>query len=140
MVGLGCGAPVLHRGAALRLRVRRRRPWRPRDPRRLRSAPRTMPSATPTSVAASARTTVVVGTSSSRCSPAKGSKRRLFPTVRHRPFADLPGLVELEELGLAARSVDRLALTGSGLERSDAIGPWLYSERVRRLMEDYAWR
>ena len=56
------------------------------------------------------------------------------------PFADLPGLAELEELGLAVRSADRLALTDSGLERSDAIGPWLYSERVRRLMEDYAWR
>ncbi len=53
---------------------------------------------------------------------------------------DLPELDVLEELGLVARSTDRVTLTDSGLERSDAIGPWLYSEKVRRLMEDYEWR
>lgn len=56
------------------------------------------------------------------------------------PFDDLPELAALEELGLAVHSAGRMALTETGLERSDAIGPWLYSERVRRLMEDYAWR
>jgi oxygen-independent coproporphyrinogen-3 oxidase len=53
---------------------------------------------------------------------------------------DLPELAGLEELGLATRSEDGLSLTDSGLERSDAIGPWLYSESVRRLMEEYEWR
>jgi oxygen-independent coproporphyrinogen III oxidase len=56
------------------------------------------------------------------------------------PFDDLPVLADLEGLGLAIRSADRLALTDSGLERSDAIGPWLYSDRVRRLTEEFAWR
>jgi oxygen-independent coproporphyrinogen III oxidase len=56
------------------------------------------------------------------------------------PFDDLPELAVLEEWGLAIRAADRLSLTESGLERSDAIGPWLYSEQVRRLMEDYSWR
>jgi oxygen-independent coproporphyrinogen-3 oxidase len=55
------------------------------------------------------------------------------------PFADLPELAELECLGLAELEGEALALTDRGLERSDAIGPWLYSDRVRALMEDYAW-
>ncbi len=53
---------------------------------------------------------------------------------------DLPELAALEGIGLLAHTADRLALTDSGLERSDAIGPWLYSEKVRLLMEDYEWR
>src|SRR5262249_10993982 len=56
------------------------------------------------------------------------------------PLDDLPALLGLEPLGLAARDGDRLSLNAAGLERSDAIGPWLYSERVRRAMEAYAWR
>lgn len=56
------------------------------------------------------------------------------------PLDDLPELADLARLGLAVESADRLALTDAGLERSDAIGPWLYSDRVRRLMEEYAWR
>lgn len=44
---------------------------------------------------------------------------------------DLPQLGGLENEGLAVRSPERLALTAAGLELSDAIGPWLYSERVR---------
>ena len=72
--------------------------------------------------------------------PARVSTARLSPTVRHRPLADLPGLAELGGAGPGRPLGDRLALTDAGLERSDAIGPWLYSERVRRLMEDYAWR
>lgn len=50
---------------------------------------------------------------------------------------DLPELRQLEALGLAARLPRRLRLTAVGLERSDAIGPWLYSARVRRRIE--AW-
>ena len=54
--------------------------------------------------------------------------------------ADLPELAELEPLGLAATADGTLRLTDAGLERADAIGPWLYSARVRSLMEDYSWR
>jgi oxygen-independent coproporphyrinogen-3 oxidase len=53
---------------------------------------------------------------------------------------DLPELGELEPLGLAARDAGRLRLTAAGVERSDTLGPWLYSEPVRRLMGEYAWR
>lgn len=55
-------------------------------------------------------------------------------------FADLPELAELESLGLAQREPRRLRLTASGLERSDAIGPWLYSPEVRRRMEEWTYR
>jgi oxygen-independent coproporphyrinogen-3 oxidase len=55
-------------------------------------------------------------------------------------MADLPELGDLEPLGLATRGEDRLALTAAGLERSDAIGPWLCSDRVRALMQDYTLR
>jgi oxygen-independent coproporphyrinogen-3 oxidase len=52
-------------------------------------------------------------------------------------FADLPQLTELEPLGLAVLEGHRLSLAPSGLERSDSIGPWLYSERVNGLMESF---
>lgn len=52
-------------------------------------------------------------------------------------FIDLPQLQELEPLGLAVQEGNRLRLTSSGLERSDSIGPWLYSERVSGLMESF---
>jgi oxygen-independent coproporphyrinogen-3 oxidase len=55
-------------------------------------------------------------------------------------FDDLPELGELEPLGLACRDPERLRLTEAGVERSDALGPWLYSEAVRSLMGEYAWR
>lgn len=55
-------------------------------------------------------------------------------------WTDLPQLEELVETGLATRTAERLALNDRGLERSDTIGPWLYSERVRTLMEGYRWR
>jgi oxygen-independent coproporphyrinogen-3 oxidase len=53
---------------------------------------------------------------------------------------DLPELGELEPLGLAVCDADRLRLTAAGVERSDTLGPWLYSQPVRTLMGDYAWR
>lgn len=53
---------------------------------------------------------------------------------------DLQSLGELASLGLLEITDDRLRLTAAGLERSDAIGPWLFSERVCRLMESYSWR
>lgn len=55
-------------------------------------------------------------------------------------FDDLPGLAELEPLGLAEVIGGRLRLTPAGVERSDAVGPWLYSAAVRRRMGDHAWR
>ncbi len=49
-----------------------------------------------------------------------------------------PHLRELISSGLVEE--DRyLRLTTTGLEWSDAIGPWLYSSRVQRLMESYTW-
>ena len=50
-------------------------------------------------------------------------------------LSDLPVLGELEPAGLAVIDDARLRLTDAGLERSDTLGPWLYSERVRHLME-----
>jgi oxygen-independent coproporphyrinogen-3 oxidase len=56
------------------------------------------------------------------------------------PLDDLPQLASLAEHGLATIDNERMQLTPAGLERSDAIGPWLYSPAVRRRMEEYAWR
>ncbi len=53
------------------------------------------------------------------------------------PLADLPELHALAEHKLMEAAPDCLRLTELGLERSDAIGPWLYSARVRHLMETY---
>jgi oxygen-independent coproporphyrinogen-3 oxidase len=51
---------------------------------------------------------------------------------------DFPQLRALISSGLAEED-DCLRLTAAGLEWSDAIGPWLYSSRVRQLMESYVW-
>jgi oxygen-independent coproporphyrinogen-3 oxidase len=50
---------------------------------------------------------------------------------------DLPQLADLVEGSLATIDQHRLNLTAAGLERSDQIGPWLYSECVRRQMEQF---
>jgi oxygen-independent coproporphyrinogen-3 oxidase len=55
-------------------------------------------------------------------------------------WEDLPQLAELEESGLAVRRDGVLALTATGLEQSDVIGPWLYSTKVRALMGAYVAR
>jgi oxygen-independent coproporphyrinogen III oxidase len=47
---------------------------------------------------------------------------------------ELPELSELERSGLARRDRQRLVLTEAGVERADAIGPWLHSRRVSELM------
>ena len=54
------------------------------------------------------------------------------------PLTDLPELQPLVELGLVNVSSDIFRLTERGMEQSDAIGPWLYSNKVRRLMEAYS--
>lgn len=53
---------------------------------------------------------------------------------------DYPELLELEQEGLAERDDTCLRLTPAGLERSDTIGPWLYSECVRDLMNRFELR
>lgn len=55
-------------------------------------------------------------------------------------FADLPELGELIQLDLATQTDELLALNAAGIERSDTIGPWLYSSQVRTLMGGYALR
>lgn len=55
-------------------------------------------------------------------------------------FADLPQLLDLEEAELAIRRQGRLELTAAGLERSDAIGPWLQAAGVRARMQSFAPR
>jgi oxygen-independent coproporphyrinogen-3 oxidase len=54
------------------------------------------------------------------------------------PLTDLPELILLTQHGLMNASSDCLRLTANGLERSDAIGPWLYSDKVRQLLEEYS--
>jgi oxygen-independent coproporphyrinogen-3 oxidase len=63
-------------------------------------------------------------------------KRRFRTDV----MVDLPQLAELAARGLAAARGDMLALTPRGVERSDAIGPWLFSPAVRKKMDTFALR
>lgn len=56
------------------------------------------------------------------------------------PLTDLPGLEVLLERSFATLTNERLALTDAGMERADAIGPWLYSPRVQKLMAGYELR
>lgn len=51
-----------------------------------------------------------------------------------------PELRELIERGLATDQHGILSLTSMGIERSDAIGPWLHSPAVRAAMEDWEIR
>lgn len=53
------------------------------------------------------------------------------------PAEEMPELGALVESGLAAACAPGLRLTDAGLELSDAVGPWLYSARVRELMRTY---
>jgi len=53
---------------------------------------------------------------------------------------DFPNVTDLCESGLAARDDEWVRLTSLGLERSDAIGPWLYSEAMRARMEAFPLR
>ncbi|WP_427162445.1 STM4012 family radical SAM protein [Aliinostoc sp. HNIBRCY26] len=51
--------------------------------------------------------------------------------------ADFPELAELLSLNLAIKDEDSLHLTEFGIERSDTIGAWLFSEKVQELMQGY---
>ncbi|GGQ94168.1 STM4012 family radical SAM protein [Deinococcus ruber] len=52
---------------------------------------------------------------------------------------DHPELLELVTLNLAQQRGDLLTLTDAGFERSDAIGPWLYSGAVQHRTQAYEW-
>jgi oxygen-independent coproporphyrinogen-3 oxidase len=52
----------------------------------------------------------------------------------------LPELTALVEAGLVRRAGARLTLTEGGLERSDAIGPFLFSPAVRDSMSAFSLR
>ena len=72
--------------------------------------------------------------------PARGLSREDY----HQRFggdvlAHFPELAWLVEAQLAHVDEDTLRLTSAGVERSDSIGPWLYSDAVRRRSEDYSW-
>ena len=55
-------------------------------------------------------------------------------------FTDLPQLHELQRTGMVNCEHNMLRLSESGVEYSDAIGPWLYSEQVRQLIGGYVLR
>lgn len=52
-------------------------------------------------------------------------------------WADFPALNELTQHEFALICDDEIRLTPRGLEQSDTLGPWLYSDAVRALMETY---
>ncbi len=54
------------------------------------------------------------------------------------PADDFPDLRTFAELGLLSYDVGRWLPTPLGLERSDALGPWFFSPRVRSLMAEYS--
>ena len=64
-------------------------------------------------------------------------------SYRHRfasdPLADFPELKQLVECELGVIETDKIVLNEKGIAASDAIGPWLYSSKVRSRMENYSW-
>ena len=50
---------------------------------------------------------------------------------------DLPELSVLPDHDFAVITTEKIVLTQQGIERSDALGPWLYSDSVRSLMQDF---
>ncbi|MDG4765488.1 STM4012 family radical SAM protein [Solwaraspora sp. WMMD406] len=57
-----------------------------------------------------------------------------------RAVDDFPQLTVLRDRGWLTATPDRLVLTEAGLARSDLIGPWLVSRRVRAAMSSRAAR
>lgn len=56
------------------------------------------------------------------------------------PLDHFPQLSELMDANLARWDGKTLKLTPAGLEQSDALGPWLYSQAVQQLSAEYEWR
>lgn len=54
-----------------------------------------------------------------------------------KAFDDFPELSELFDLNLATEDKGILRLTQIGVEYSDAVGEWLFSQKVRDLMQRY---
>jgi oxygen-independent coproporphyrinogen-3 oxidase len=52
-------------------------------------------------------------------------------------FIDFPELNELLKLNIAILNQSTLQLTPAGIEHSDSIGSWFFSENVRNLMQTY---
>lgn len=63
--------------------------------------------------------------------------RQRFQTEVQDDFPELRMLIERD---LAHQSNDKILLTAAGLERSDCIGPWLYSEDVLLRSQDFEVR
>ena len=53
------------------------------------------------------------------------------------PTGDFPDLTAFADLGLLEQQCGDWRPTAAGLEWSDALGPWFFSERVRDLMAGY---
>ncbi len=53
------------------------------------------------------------------------------------PLEAFPQLADLIDEGMASATADHVTLSASGLERSDAIGPWLYSEQTARALAEF---
>lgn len=60
--------------------------------------------------------------------------QRFFGT---EALTDLPELHELFTLNLAQKTAEEIRLNAQGLELSDVIGPWLYSEAVQQKMKAF---
>ena len=52
-------------------------------------------------------------------------------------MVDFPELSQLFTLNLAIAHEQTFTLTETGIERSDVIGAWLFSDRVQQLMQTY---
>ena len=52
-------------------------------------------------------------------------------------MVDFPELMQLFALNLALAREQTLTLTETGIEKSDVIGAWLFSDRVNQLMQAY---
>jgi oxygen-independent coproporphyrinogen-3 oxidase len=68
------------------------------------------------------------------------STKRYTEFFGNEVFEDLPMLFELEQQGFACQKNGVFRLTPAGLERSDVIGPWLYSENVAARMNSFRLR
>ncbi len=53
------------------------------------------------------------------------------------PVEDFPELRSLADFGLAELNRETLILTSLGMERSDTIGPWLFSEEMQSRIGEY---